>query len=90
MGRVKKAVKKAKKAINWKKIRWGSLTRWLEKHENEIQKLTGHKAFTRSGEINDNTLRILAAHPEYVKKISKSHWKKIMRKIKFKLRVLRG
>ena len=90
MGRVRKAIKKVKKLINWKRIRWGSLTRWLERHEDEIQRLTGHRAFTRSGEINDNTLRILAAHPEYVKKIAGPHWKKIMRKIKFKLKVLKG
>ena len=87
MGRVKRAVKKL---INWKKIRWGSLTKWLEEHRSEIKRLTGHDPFTKSGEINDNTLRILKAHPEYVKKISKSHWKKILKKIEFKLNVLRG
>ena len=78
-----------RKGIRWSRIRWGSLTRWLREHEDEIERLTGHKPFTRDGEINDNTLRILKAHPEIVKKISKSRWKHIMRKIVFKLKVLR-
>ena len=87
MGRVRRA---AKRLIRWRRIKWGSLTRWLKRHRSEIRRLTGHDPFTRSGEINDNTLRILRGHPEYVKKIAKSHWRKIMRKIVFKLRVLRG
>ena len=87
MGRVRKAVRKL---INWRRIRWGSLTRWLEEHRAEIKKMTGHDPFTKSGEINDNTLRILKAHPEIVKKIAGPHWKKIMKKIEFKLNVLRG
>ena len=86
MGRVKRAVKRL---INWKRIKWGSLTRWLEEHRAEIKRKYGDP-FTRSGEINDNVLRKLAKDDEFLKKLAGSHWKHIKRKIIFKLNVLRG
>ena len=81
---------KGKKKINWKKIKWGSLTRWLKRHEKEIKRLTGRSPFTRTGEINDNTLRYLKAHKDVLKKIAGKQYKHILRKIIFKLNVLRG
>ena len=79
----------ANKRINWKKIRWGTLTRWLKDHRDEIRRYTGRSPFTRSGEINDQVLRTLLAHPEIVRRIAKSHYKRILRKIRFKVKVLK-
>jgi len=87
---VKKAVKKAAKAINWKKIKWGSLERWLKRHEKEIKRTLGKSPFTKSGEINDNVLRSLKANEELLRKLAGTHWKKIKKKITFKLNVLKG
>lgn len=78
------------KRIDWSRIRWGSLTEWCRKHNDEIKRMTGKSCFTRSGELNDNTLKYLYNHPEILKKISKSHWRRIRRKIQFKLYVLKG
>ena len=77
-----------KKRINWKKIKWGSLTRWLKKHRKEIARKYGDP-FARSGEINDHVLRKLYKDKEFLKKLAGSKWKKIWRKIHFKIHVLR-
>jgi len=77
------------KRIDWSKIRWGTLTAWCRRHEREIRRLTGKNCFTRSGELNDNTLRYLYSHPEILRKITRQ-WKRIKRKIQFKLYVLGG
>ena len=79
-----------KKRIDWSRIRWGTLTEWCKRHEAEIRRLTGKSCFTRSGELNDHTLRYLYNHDEIIKRIAKSHWKRVKRKIRFKLYVLRG
>ena len=79
-----------KKRIDWARIRWVTLTRWCEKHNSEIKRYTGRSCFTRSGELNDHTLRYLYNHDEIIKRIAKSHWKRVKRKIRFKLNVLRG
>lgn len=75
--------------INWKKIRWGTLTKWLKKHRAAIKRRYGDP-FTKSGEINDNVLRRLVKDDAFLKKLAGSHWKRIKRKILFKLNVLRG
>jgi len=82
--------KKRKERIKWSKIKWGSLTRWLRKHEKQIRKRYGVSPFTKSGEINDRVLQKMKNDDAFLKKISKSHWKKIKKKIVFKLNVLRG
>jgi len=78
------------KRIDWDRIRWGTLTRWCKKHDSEVRKLTGRSCFTKRGELNDNTLRYLYNHPEILRKISRTWWRRIWRKIHFKLYVLRG
>jgi len=79
-----------RKRIDWERIRWGTLTAWCKRHNSQIKRLTGKPCFTRSGELNDNTLKYLYNHPDIVKRISKTHYKRILRKIQFKLHVLRG
>ena len=79
-----------RRGINWARIRWGTLTAWCKRHEKEIRRLTGRNCFTKTGELNDRTLRYLYKHQEIVKRIAKSHWKRILRKIRFKLNVLKG
>ena len=79
-----------KKRIDWARIRWGTLTEWCKRHEAEIRRLTGKSCFTRTGELNDRTLRYLYKHPDIIKKISKTHWRRIWRKLHFKLYVLRS
>ena len=78
------------KRIDWGRIRWGTLTAWCKRHEQEIKRYTGRSCFTRSGELNDHTLRYLYRHQDIVKRIAKSHYKRILRKIRFKLYVLKG
>ena len=78
-----------RKKIDWSRIRWGSLTRWLLRHRQEIRRKYGDP-FTRDGEINDNVLRKLYKDEDFLKKLAGSHWKRIKRKIHFKLHVLRG
>ena len=79
-----------RKGVDWARIRWGTLTAWCKRHEKEIRRLTGRNCFTKTGELNDRTLRYLYKHQEIVKRIAKSHWKRILRKIRFKLNVLKG
>ena len=83
------AGRKRKKRINWDKTRWGSLPRWLLKHRQAIKRRYGDP-FTKTGEINDNVLRKLYNDEEFLKKLAGSHWKRIKRKIQFKLYVLKG
>ncbi len=86
----KKQAKRNK--TNWNKIKWGSLTNWLKRHRKEIEKITGSDPFiVKDGkivEINDRTLRKLN-NPETLQKIT-PQWKRILKKIRFKLNVLRG
>ena len=77
-----------KRRIDWRRIRWGTLTRWCRKHNDEIKRLTGKSCFTKSGELNDNTLRYLYSHPEILQMITRQ-WRRIKRKIHFKLHVLK-
>ena len=82
-----------RKRVNWKRIRWGSLTRWLKRHRSAIKRKYGDPFITHKGkivEINDRVLRKLAKDEKFLKKLAGSHWKKVLRKIKFKLNVLRG
>jgi len=79
-----------RRRINWKKkIRWGTLTAWLKRHRRAIKRKYGDP-FTRTGEINDHVLRKLKNDKEFLKKLAGPHWKKILRKIIFKLNVLKG
>ncbi|MEM4619991.1 MAG: hypothetical protein QW607_07230 [Desulfurococcaceae archaeon] len=73
--------------IKWDKIRWGTLTAWLKKHRSSIKRKYGDP-FTKDGEINDKVLRQLYKDEEFLKKLSGSQWKRIKRKIHFKLNVL--
>jgi hypothetical protein len=79
-----------KRKVDWSRIRWGTLTEWCRRHNAEIRKLAGKTCFARNGELNDRTLRYLYDHPEIIKRISKTHWRRIWRKIHFKLHVLKG
>ncbi len=88
MGRRRRS-RPRRKRINWSKIRWGTLTRWLKKHRSKIKDRYGASPFTRSGEINDRVLRKLYKDKAFLKELSKTHWKRIRRKIQFKLYVLR-
>ena len=94
MGRRKKKSRKKKSRgkIDWSKIRWGSLTKWLMKHRSRIKRKYGDP-FTvskRTGkvEINDRVLRKLYKDEEFLKELSGSHYKRIKKKIQFKLYVL--
>ncbi|MEM4429613.1 MAG: hypothetical protein QXM08_00435 [Thermofilaceae archaeon] len=78
----------SKKRINWEKIRWGTLTKWLQKHRSAIKRKHGDP-FTRTGEINDRVLRKLYKDEKTLKKLAGPHWKRIKRKIHFKLHVLK-
>ena len=82
-----------KKRINWKKIKWGSLTKWLKRHRSAIKRKYGDPFVTRGGkvvEINDRVLRKLYKDKEFLKKLAGNAWKKIWRKIHFKIHVLKG
>lgn len=78
-----------RKKINWSKIRWGTLTAWLKRHRRAITRRYGDP-FTRSGEINDRVLRKLYRDKAFLKELSGPHYKRIRRKIQFKLYVLKG
>ena len=82
------AKRKRASKIDWSRIRWGSLTKWCQRHNREIERLTDKSCFTRDGKLNDNTLKYLYNHPEILQKITRQ-WKHIKRKIGFKLRVLK-
>ncbi len=45
--------------------------------------------FTKWG-VNDNVLRKLYNDEEFLKKLAGPHWKRVKRKIQFKLHVLKG
>ena len=77
-----------KSKIDWNRIKWGSLTRWLKAHEKEIRRRYGKSPFTRKGTINDKLLRSLYRDERFLKRLAGSHYKRIKRKIHFKLRVL--
>ncbi|BBC20957.1 hypothetical protein [Aeropyrum globular virus 1] len=79
----------ARRRIDWSRIRWGSLTRWLLKHRQAIKRRYGDP-FTKTGEINDRVLRKLYKDEEFLKRLAGSHWRRIKRKIQFKLYVLGG
>ncbi|MEM4976731.1 MAG: hypothetical protein QXT64_05355 [Desulfurococcaceae archaeon] len=79
-----------RKRVDWGSIRWGTLTKWLKKHESKIKRRYGESPFTRSGEINDRVLRKLYNDEEFLKRLSKSRWRSVWRKIHFKLHVLGG
>ena len=85
MGRRRKS-----RGINWGKIKWGSLARWLKRHEKDIRRHFGKSPFTKTGEINDNVLRRIYRDVDFLKRVSGSHWKRIRKKIQFKLYVLKG
>jgi len=79
--------------INWKKIKWGSLTRWLKRHRAAIKRAVGDPFRKRprgKDIINDNVLRKLVKNEKLLKKLAGSQWKHIKRKILFKLNVLKG
>jgi len=83
--------KKSRKKIDWSKIRWGSLTRWLKKHRKAIKRKYGDPfRVNKRGqvEINDRVLRKLYKDEKFLKKLAGSHYKRIKRKIQFKLYVL--
>jgi len=82
--------RKRRRNIDWDKIRWGTLTDWCRKHNARIKRLTGKSCFTKTGELNDRTLRYLYNHPDIIKKMSRTHWRRIWRKLHFKLNVLKG
>ena len=83
MGRVKRK-------INWSKIKWGALTAWLKRHRKSIERVFGKDPFTKTGEINDNVLRMMAAkkNREKLKKVAPRSWKHALKMILFKLNVL--
>ena len=96
MSRKKKSRKKSKgkrKRIDWSKIRWGTLTKWCYRHRSEIKRKYGDPfRVNRNGrvELNDRVLRKLVKDEEFLKKLSGTHWKRIKKKIQFKLNVLGG
>jgi len=85
----KKGSGKRRKRIDFSKIKWGTLTKWLYKHRRAIKRKYGDP-FTKTGELNDNVLRRLYHDEAFLKRLSKNKWKKIKKKIHFKLYVLKG
>ena len=57
--------------------------------QGKIKKKCGDP-FTKKGEINDHVLKCLERNPEYVRKLAGTHYKRILKKIRFKLNILRG
>lgn len=76
-----------KNKINWERIRWGTLTAWLKTHRAEIKRKHGDP-FTKTGELNDRVLRKLYKDDKLLKKLAGSKWKRIKRKLHFKIHVL--
>ena len=59
----------------------GSLRAWLKRHEKKLRRLTRMKVFNKDGTVNERLIEYLERHPDVIKKISKSHWKRIWRKV---------
>ena len=59
----------------------GSLRRWLKRHEAEIKRYLGTSPFNRDGTIKMSVLRRLHANKDLLKRIAKSHWRRIWHKI---------
>ena len=81
--------KSGRKRIDWSNIKWGTLTAWLMRHRNAIKRRYGDP-FTRDGEIIDRVLRRIYRDEGFLRRTAGSHWKKIKKKIQFKLNVLGG
>jgi len=80
---------RGRRRINWSRIKWGTLTEWLLRHRDAIRRRYGDP-FTKTGEINDRVLRRIYNDERFLKKEAGSHWRKIKKKIQFKLNVLGG
>jgi len=78
-----------RRRINWKKIKWGSLKRWLLEHRASIRRKYGDP-FTITGELNDWVLWELYRDERFLKRLAGTHWKTIKKKLQFKLYVLPG
>lgn len=74
--------------INWRKIKWGTLEEWLKKHQGEIEKRYHMKPFTKDGKMNEKLLRKMYKDTNFLKQVSGSHYKRIKRKIQFRLYVI--
>ncbi|MHA1594309.1 MAG: hypothetical protein ACTSXX_06135 [Candidatus Baldrarchaeia archaeon] len=83
-GKRRKRRKKRRGGKNWIQRaikRPGSLRAWLKRHEKKLRRLTGFKVFNKDGTVNERLIEYLERHPDVIKKISKSHWKRIWRKV---------
>ena len=76
------------KRVDWKNIEWGSLTRWLLKHRQAIKHRYGDP-FRRDGKISKSVLKRLVKDEKFLRKLSKTRYKKIKKKIHFYLNVIR-
>lgn len=74
--------------VDWDRVRWGSLTEWLEKHRAAIRRATGSDPFTARGTMNTRVLRRLAEDEDLLRRLAGTHYRRIKRKILFRLNVL--
>ena len=58
-GRGRRGGRKDRRWIQRAIKRPGALKKWLKRNEKKIEKLTGEKPFTKSGEVNTKALREL-------------------------------
>ena len=76
--------------IDWEDIRWGTLTKWLLKHRHMIRRRYGMDPFRRDGKISLTVVKRLYRDEEFLKRLSRSHWKRIKKKLQFYINQIRG
>lgn len=77
----RKAVSKTRR-IDFSKIKWGTLTKWLKRHEKKIRRVFGKRPFTAGGKINKALVRVMLSNPEKLKRITRRS-PLILRKLRF-------
>ena len=82
-------MRRRRRRIEWDEIRWGTLTRWLKKHEEKIRKKYGRSPFRRDGKISLSVAKRLYADEKFLRELAGSHWKRIRRKLHFYIHILR-
>jgi len=59
----------------------GALREWLERHRSEVKRLIGEDPFTEDGKIRMSALRKLKKRKDVLKKIAKSRWRTIHKRV---------
>ena len=77
-----------KKRVDWERIRWGTLTKWLKRNRAAIRRRYGEDPFTKRGTMNARVLRRLARDDAFLRRRAGSAAPRVKRKILFRLHVL--